>query len=60
MSEETVRLYGVKVPAADYNLLKHLTNLLVGLTVPAENIDRARRRCVRAALDVVARIRRGL
>jgi len=57
---ETIRLYGVQVPALDYELLKRITNALVGLTTPAESIARARRRCLRAAIDVVARVRRGL
>ncbi len=56
MSQDTLRLYGLTVSAADYEILKRITNALVGLTTPAERIDRARRRCLRVAEALLARL----
>jgi hypothetical protein len=46
----TRHLYGTKVPAIHYAILKAITDALVGQTTHREYLVDARRRCARLAL----------
>lgn len=54
---ETLKLYGVAVDAAEYERLKRLTDILLGVTPADENKKSARRFCVQAAEMVVRAVR---
>ncbi len=49
----TRRLYHVTVPASKYDLIKSITDLLVGESTHREYLDIARERCTRIALAAV-------
>ena len=49
----TKRLYHVTVPANKYDLIKSITDLLVGESYSHEYLDTARERCARVALAAV-------
>lgn len=53
---QTRRLYHVTVPASKYDLIKSITDLLVGESYSDEYLDAARERCARVALAAVVEV----